>query len=452
MGDKAKKKSTVAKPPVVTTHNNDIKIIGDNVLYNNGIITAYYILPLTNYSTASYSGVEATVQNITNLITNLTISNPELTFSIERISKTVRAKDVRNNLIDTINIYNPDFDMPPEFYKNIRDSVNEYCLLGIDIQQSTITEVDDFTLLDTAKTLFGQVINTFTGLGNLNADPEQILRLENNIYRAIKNSCLRATKELVFYNYVSKVFPCYEISYDQMSFINENNYEKIMGNVSQTVSDAFGSFTMQNDGVDIFDLPVQETYGCMIDIKSFPLKIDSVTFPMDFPNLITNIQCLKKEDASLKLKRTRAMDTYDLTQAEEGGAEIEQLETISNNIQIASRAISEIDNEGAILCQFNTSILVTSSESLEDLRSKITNVITACKDRDILASKSLTQALDFLDHYINNKPKKYIHMANLSYPLSFQQNAGATVGDTESDINPITGKQIWSPSIGEDIG
>ena len=275
MGDKAKKKSTAAKPPVVTTHNNDIKIIGDNVLYNNGIITAYYILPLTNYSTASYSGVEATVQNITNLITNLTISNPELTFSIERISKTVRAKDVRNNLIDTINIYNPDFDMPPEFYKNIRDSVNEYCLLGIDIQQSTITEVDDFTLLDTAKTLFGQVINTFTGLGNLNADPEQILRLENNIYRAIKNSCLRATKELVFYNYVSKVFPCYEISYDQMSFINENNYEKIMGNVSQTVSDAFGSFTMQNDGVDIFDLPVQETYGCMIDIKSFPLKIDS---------------------------------------------------------------------------------------------------------------------------------------------------------------------------------
>ena len=137
---------------------------------------------------------------------------------------------------------------------------------------------------------------------------------------------------------------------------------------------------------------------------------------------------------------------------QEGGAEIEQLETISNNIQIASRAISEIDNEGAILCQFNTSILVTSSESLEDLRSKITNVITACKDRDILASKSLTQALDFLDHYINNKPKKYIHMANLSYPLSFQQNAGATVGDTESDINPITGKQIWSPSIGEDIG
>ena len=34
----------------------------------------------------------------------------------------------------------------------------------------------------------------------MNCDPEQILKLEDTIYRTINYKCLRATKELVFYN------------------------------------------------------------------------------------------------------------------------------------------------------------------------------------------------------------------------------------------------------------
>ena len=78
------------------------------------------------------------------------------------------------------------------------------------------------------------------------------------------------------------------------------------------------------------------------------------------------------------------------------------------------------------------------------------SIITSCKDRNILASKSLTQAIDFLDNYINKKPKKYEHMGPLQFPLSFQQNYGATVGDTDNLTTP-NGQPIWSPSIGEDL-
>ena len=146
-------------------------------------------------------------------------------------------------------------------------------------------------------------------------------------------------------------------------------------------------------------------------------------------------------DAKLKLKRTRSADRYERDQAIEAGADIEQVETTQTNIDIATAAIEDIE-AGNVLCQFNTSILVYA-ESREELRSRIASIMTSCKDRGILVTKSLTQALDFLDNYINKKPKKFTHMASLAFPLSFQQNSGAQVGDDSNDI--------WSPSIGEDL-
>lgn len=435
-------------PKVNTLNKSNIQIIGDNVLYNNGIITAFYIIPLTNYSTNSAAGINHNIIQLTNMIANLATTNPTISFTIERIEKTVRRKDVLENLINTIKIYRPDYTMPLEFTNNVRDDIQTYCLLGIDIQQSNITDIEDYTIMDTAKALVKSMVNTFAGLKNLSADPEQILKLEDNIYKTINSKCTRATKELVFYNFVSKVFPCYEISYDRLSYINENNFESIMGAITQTVSDNFGWFEMHNEGMDLFGLEPQDTYGCMLNVQAFPPKIDSRNFPMDYPNTVTTIQCLKKEDAMLKLKRTRASDRYERDQAIESDAEFEAIEKIQDNIDIATRAIQDLES-GEILCQFNTSILVYA-ETKEELKARVMSIITSCKDRNILVSKSLTQALDFLDNYINKKPKKFMHTAPLMFPLSFQQNAGATVGDTDGTFTK-SGQPIWSPAIGVDL-
>ena len=72
-----KKKVKRTKPKENNITKSNIKIIGENVLYNNGIITAFYIIPLVNYSTASYGGIENSIQDLTSMITNLCISNPE---------------------------------------------------------------------------------------------------------------------------------------------------------------------------------------------------------------------------------------------------------------------------------------------------------------------------------------------------------------------------------------
>ena len=320
----------MAKKPTQTKSTNlnrsKIKIIGDNILYNNGIVTAFYIIPLTNYVTNSAYGVEIAVNDLTNMIKNLTTNNPTITFTIENIEKTVKRADVLNNLINTISIYRPDYEMPVEFTKNVKDDIQRYCLLGIDIQQSTITDVEDISILETAKALGKSLVGAFAGTGALNADPEQILKIEENIYRTINSRCVRASKELVFYNFCSKVFPNYEISYDRMSYINENTYESIMGAITQTVSDNFGWFEMHNEGMDIFGLEPQTTYGCMLNVQEFPAQIDTCNFPMNYPSgLVTTIKCLKKEDATLKIKRIRSSSRYEVNQAIEAGAEEEAL-------------------------------------------------------------------------------------------------------------------------------
>lgn len=432
----------ITKPQVSTRTDNKLQIIGDNILYNNGIITAFYILPTTNYSTSSPDGIVRAIRELTSLMSGLAGQRPNLEFSIERIDKIIRAKDVKSNLIETIKMYREDFDMPPEFSYNLRDDSQSYSILGIDIQQTDIANVEDNSILETAKQLFKRAVAGLTGLGNLNVNAEKLIDIEKNIYGAIRHKCARASRELVFYTYVSKVYPCYEISYDQLSFINENNFENIMGAVSQTVSDNFGWFEMHNDGVDIFDLPQQSTYGCMVDIKNFPLKINSSCFPMDYDGCVTTIKCLKKEEASIKLKRTRAEDKYEMEQAVEfGQAQEEALDELAESVAIASYALGEIE-KGETFCQFNCSILVTGNDR-EELKTRVARLFADCKDRDILASKSLTQAADFLDNYIHRKPKKYEHFAALQFPLSFQQNQGSIVGDS--------GTGIFSPAIGEDL-
>lgn len=435
------------KPQVSTIHQNNVRIIGDNVLYNNGIITAFYVVPLVNYSTSSDSGVEGSVQSLVDMVNNLWVNNQKVAFTIEKIEKVVKAKDVKNNLLGTIHIYEPDLDMPIEFSSNVRDAGQSYCLLGIDIQQTTLTDVEEFTIWDTIKHLFGQTVNTFIGLGNVKCDPEQILKIEEATFRTIRGRVMRASKELVFYNYVSKVFPNFEISYDKLSYINENTFEDIMGSVTQTISDNFGWFEMHNEGVDIFGIEPQTTYGCMLDVQSFPPMIATCNFPFDYANCVTSIKCREKEEAILALKRVRSSRRFERDQAIEAGAENEQIGVVQDIINIATEAVDGLENRGAILCEFNTSILIYDTDK-ERLKQKVTSFITGCKDRKILVTKSLTQAKDFLDNYINKKPKKYIHMANIDFPLAFQQNAGATVGDDGTDVSH--GNILWSPSIGTD--
>ena len=289
--------------------------------------------------------------------------------------------------------------------------------------------------------MFTGAINSFLS-SEIGLDEEKILQYEKNIYNTLRVRCLRATKELVFYNYISKLYPNYSISYDEMSYINEENFSNILGSVTQVVEDNFGYFIMHNTGVDFFDLEPQDSYGCILSIKNFPATIHSESFSMDYPGMQVNIKTLDKDQAKLRLKRQRATEKWNLEEALKAGAEMEQLEETASAIDIATNAIAEIEANGTVMCEFNADILITSFDR-DDLKRKIQLVHNDLKDRDILAAKSLTQGMDFLNHYVKLISKKYTHMSALQYPLSFQLNSGSLVGNSDS--------QFFVPTIGEDL-
>lgn len=431
----------MSKTKIVSVTDSKIRIIGDNILYVNGITTAYYIMPLTNYSVSSDSGINYAIDGITNLISGLCSQRSELEFTIQRFSKSIKKEDVIKNLYSTIKLYAPDYDMPSEFVKNLSGNVREYCLFGVKINTAEFNNLEDASILDTAKQLFNNLANSVLNTNGNVLNEDKILQVENNIYSVLRTRMVRASKELVFYNYISKLYPCYDISYDNLGFVNEHNFVNILGSVTQTLEDNFGYFIMHNEGIDLFDLEPQDTYGCILNIKAFPRAIDSANFSMAYPGMQVNIKSIPKDKAAIQLKRTRSADKYELDEALKAGAELEQLEATSESIDIATKALSDLD-EGIQMCEFNANILITGL-SREDLKQNVQYVISDLKDRDILPQKSLTQALDFMDGYVKLVPKKYEHFTSLKFPLSFQLNHGALVGDSDG--------KFFVPMIGEDL-
>ena len=433
----------MSKTKIINMNESKIHIIGDNILYCNGIITAYYILPLTNYTITSDNGILYSIKNINDLLTNLARNKQEIKFSLQRISKIITKKDIIKNLIDTIKIYEPAYDMPPEFIKNIGNGVQDYCLLGVIIEHKDLNgNVEDLTIGKTAKSMINNLANRLFNISGNILDEDKIIQSENNIFNILRTRCARASKELVFYNYISKLYPCYNISYDKLSFIKDNSFSSILGSVTQTIEDNFGYFIMHNEGVDIFDLPVQDTYGCILTIKAFPKVIDSANFAMDYPGMQVNIKTIEKEKAITQLRRSRAADSYELDTAGDADANIEDILNLTESINIANRGINDIQDNDPQMCEFTANILVTGLD-LEDLRNNTQDIISDLKDRDVLPAKSLSQALDFFNGYVKLDATNYEHFTSLQFPLSFQLNRGALVGDADG--------KYYVPSIGNDI-
>lgn len=425
---------------IANLKQNQIQLVGDNILYNNGVISAYYILPAVNYSVASKSVIESNIDDLNSLLASLSSQRNGITFTIERIDKVIKAKDVRTNLLETIKMYIPDASMPPEF-NNVKEDIQSFCLLSVDIQQNEFSDIESYTLKDALKEVWKQVIDKMASIGNINLDVRKVLDIEDNIYNAIRHKCLRASRELVFYTLASKIYPNYELSYDKISIFNDENFESILGSLTNIYEDRFGYFILHNTGVDIFGLPVQDTYATVLQIKQFPLVIENSNFPMNFPNCIISGNTLKKDKAAIKLKRERAFARYEAKDSTDSGAEIEDNEDTFSTIELATRGLRDINN-GETMCEFEVTILVTGV-TLDELKKNTSKIIHSLNDRDIIVIKSLHQAQDYWNSYVKCRPLNYHHFASLRMALSTQMNSGANVGDGTDGI--------FSPAIGETI-
>jgi hypothetical protein len=420
---------------------SNIFLVGENILYDNGIVNAFYILPSLNYTISSKQSIRDNTRSLVTMLGSLASTREDIQYTIERLDKVVKKDDVIRNIIDSVRLYKEDYELPPLFRDSIKDDMQTYCLLAISIDTQEVQNLEDLTFTGAMKTVAKKTLSALSGLGE-DFDEERAIAAEKAIFDAIKHRCVRASKEIIFYNYASKLFPNYEISYDRIGFFREENLENVLGSLQQIVLDKFGYLELTNFGAYMFDLPQKTTYATVLTIKNFPIKIDPTAFPLNYPNCQVNIQMLSKKKAMLKFKRARSAANYDEQTMVDANAATEDLDEVSTVKELTNMALSELQNDEPF-CKFNVSFLLYG-ETLEELRASIRRVVAELHDKnDVSVIKSLNQAEDFLDR-LQYRCKNYEHTGSLEFPLSFQLNSGSRVGDD------LDGK-IYSPAIGVDI-
>lgn len=416
-----------------------IGILGSNILINEKKATAFYIVDSANYSALNRKGINNHIGRLENLISSLALQKPDFSFSLFSVNKTITSEDIKKNLVETIRLWDPDFKDIPEIFKNhITNNEEKFTLLACDIDIAELSDVENSSI---SKIIKEYISNFTTGLlstKKINIDTERLLKIEKNLNDTICRYGVRASRELTFYSYVSSLYPSYEIRYDKNSYVT-NNLSPILGVVNQEIEPHFGYFTMKNSGVEMFNLPAIETYGCIINIMKFPTVIDSDNFNISLPNLRLNIRTLSKEKASRSIKKTRA----DLEFEEETSrnARSREDEELQKNLDLAELALSNI-TKGSVLCEMNASVLILARD-LDKLKSSRQKLITSLADAEVLASISFDQAKDFINNYINLDPTSYKHLCDLRFPLSFQIDNGTLIGDFDS--------KYASPAIGESL-
>jgi hypothetical protein len=429
---------------------NKISIVGKNILSNQGINTAFYILPLTNFNVISEEGRESSISLLSTMFSTLALQRPGVCFTIERCNKKIEKLSVYNNLLDTIRLYDKDFDMPPEFTNRIFSTNQEYALLGVNIPNRRQIDVDEDAVGKTFKELLKRTKNWVLQIDDDSLDNEELIKEEENIFNLLRTYCVRASKELVFYHYVSKLFPGYSISYDSGAFFEDENLNRVLGYLNQTIKDEYGHFVMHNEGITFFgdeeDMQ-QDVYGCILKVSSLPVVVDVANNGIHHKGLQVNVRTLPIDKAKLKVKRKRGAAGGELTEAFDAAEKLESVVSRENvkelkeTITVANRAMDDIEN-GLVPCEFNASILVLGKDK-QDLKRNVQATINELKNRNIVAVKSLNQAEDFIYGYLKLNPTNYNQFASIDYILSFQLTHGSMVGDYDADHSV--------PAIGSDI-
>lgn len=427
-----------------TKKENDIGIIGSNVLVNNRTVTAMYIVDSLNYQTLNSEGKQRHIDRLESLATTLGTQRPGIKFTMFNVNKVLTADDVKKNLIDTVRIWDPKYEgVPPVFDGFVTKNSQTFTILAVNIEIKSMADIETMTIKDLFRSFIDSASQDLFSLKNVKIDVKRVTDAERGIYDMISNYGVRTSRELTFYSYVSSIFPSYEISYNANSYV-ENNMIPIMGAVKQEIKSHFGGyFEMSNVGVELFGLPVKTTYGSVINILSMPKRINSDNFNLHINNLRVNVKTMPKDKAAITIKRTRADIEFEEEQANEANLKARDKEYLEEEVDLANEALESLSG-GKMICEMNASILILSQD-LEDLRKKRQSIISELADIDIIASPSLNQDTSFINNFVKMSlpDMEYNHLCDIRYPLSFQIDKGVLVGDSDS--------QYHSPSIGESL-
>lgn len=407
--------------------------IFDNIIVNNGIITAYYVLFPYNYDIMDGDSIERHIEKLYNVINNLYSITGELKFSLFKLRNIVSREETIQKIINTIRKYKPEYkEFPDKYKKFIKNISKDFVILAININLKNNVDIENQSIKNIIKDVidnsFKAVFSTNTNNIDENAISQQNIRLKHTLQRY----AVPASQKLVMNIYVNSIFPSYNLIYNDF-FLNHES--SILGNIKQEIIPHLGWFEMSNSGIEIFGATPRVTYGSVLTILEFPDAINTKNFNIAMPGLRVNLNCLQKDKAILKFKRIRA-------DAREELEEVEQTDALDSNVEknltLVQRAIDDV-MEGRIASELDANILLTANTK-EELDQKKKNVISILSDVGVVVSIAADQGKTFVDSFIKNYPNNYYHVLDLEYALSFQLDNGLSVGDGDSNFaSPVIG-------------
>lgn len=404
-----------------------------NILINNNIITAYYVLFPFNYSIMDMNSAGRHIDQLYNSISNLYSSLGEIKMSMFKLKNIVSREETISSIIKTVRMYDDDYnDMPIEYKRFIKNITRDFSILAIqiDVKNSFDIEKEDFKSI--IKGIIDNFITENFSMNNVKINQEAVLSQNLRIRNILQRYAVPADSKLVMNIYINSLFPSYNLVY--------NNYlvdksTPILGGVQQEIIPHLGWFEMSNSGIISFGGIPRTTYGSIITILEFPEQIMTENFNINMPGLHVNMHLLPKDKAMLKLKRMRADVKQELEEADEANATDTD---IDENVELAQRAIDDL-RRGRIATELDANILVIAN-SLEELERKKKHVISVLSDISVVCSIHPDQGKAFVDSFIKNNPKDYYHLLDLQFALSFQIDDGVLVGDQDSRFaSPVIG-------------
>lgn len=407
--------------------------IFNNILINNGSVTAYYVLYPYAYSIMDLASAERHVSRLYNALSNLHHSFGEVKMSMFQLKNIVSREETIASIINTVRMYKKDYkDFPPEYRKFIKNITRDFSILAITIDIKNSIDIESQTFRGVIKDIVDNFVKTNFSANVANVD-EDAVRMQNvRIKNTLARYAVPANPKLVMNIYINSLFPSYNLVYN--SYLLDNN-SAILGGVHQEFIPHLGWFEMSNSGIVEFGGTPRTTYGSVLTVLQFPEYVMSENFNINVPGLHVNMHLMPKDKALLKFKRMRADVSEELEEADAANTTDTD---VDEDLSLAELALKYI-RKGRIATEVDANILVVA-DSKEELDAKKKHVISVMSDINVVCSIAGNQAKTYVNSFVKNRPQSYYHVMDLEYALSFQLDSGILCGDQDSKFAaPVVG-------------
>jgi len=419
--------------PYTKEHNGKVAIM-DNILINNGYVTAYYLMYPYNYGVMDLKSAERHVDRIYAAMNTMYGTFGEMHMSMFNLHAIVSKEDTIKKIVETVGIYRKDYTSMPEGYqKYIRNISRDFTILAVRIDPKSAVDIENQSALNILKGMLENVIRDNLSTTVVSVDEAAMRKQSVRIRDSLQRYAVPASTRLVMNIYVNSIFPSYNLVYNDWMV---EHSASILAGIRQEVIPHLGWFEMSNSGIVAFGGEPRVTYGSVLTITEFPESIYSENFNIAIPGMHVNMHLLPKTKAELKFKRIRAdakQEAEDATFAQTDDSDVDE------SVDLVQRALYSI-RQGRIATEVDANILIVA-DTREDLESKKKHAISVLSDVNVVCTIAGNQARTWLQSFVRNRPLNgYYHTMDLQYALSFQMDAGLSCGDADSKYaSPVIG-------------